>query len=287
VRHDDAARVRLYERADLLKVDCLGRRPEELKLAVENLHRNRRPLLADKLESRREVDACLAMGLQPRAGLLARAAERRQGTDDRGQPRVGCCASWSRLQDPDCGIQRMEAIVRQDVGLSFRILRCVNSAASACRARSTPSARRSCAGLDRGAQPGDPAAALELERPAARALAHGDVPRRTCELLTAELGWPEPARSFTVGLLSLFDALLGEPLNLLLVDLPGSPELRGALLEHSGPSGRGVERGEGAGARRLDPRVGAGRAGGARAEGLDVGLEWVDTLEAQFAAQAS
>jgi EAL and modified HD-GYP domain-containing signal transduction protein len=126
---------------------------------------------------------------------------------------------------------------------------------------------------------------------------NGDQPRellrlamfraRVCEQITATLGWPDKSRSFAVGLISLFDVLLGEPMDTLLADLPVSPEIKAALLERTGQAGYvlaavlALEKNEWGLVQQL----------GVDAEKLRAlwmsAITWVDELDAQFVARAA
>ena len=59
---------------------------------------------------------------------------------------------------------------------------------------------------------------------------------RMCERL-GDLTGNDPSACFTVGLFSLLSVLMGAPLPDLLADLPLSPKLVAALLEHQGGEG--------------------------------------------------
>jgi EAL and modified HD-GYP domain-containing signal transduction protein len=64
---------------------------------------------------------------------------------------------------------------------------------------------------------------------------------RSCELIGSRHSHQDPQKLFTVGLLSLLDSFLDRPMDELLGDLPIAGDIRGALLEHSGPLGDALE----------------------------------------------
>lgn len=287
VKYDAPALRPLFERGDVLKVDCLGRRKDELERDVEKLLRLRKPLLAAKLESRREVDDCLGLGFRFAQGYFLERPGIVKGRTVEAN-RASLARLVVELQDPACDLERIEAIVQQDVGLSFRILRCVNSAAFGI-SRQVDSIREAVMYLGLSAVK-NLACLLMLS-------SNGDQPRellrlamfraRVCEQITATLGWPDKSRSFAVGLISLFDVLLGEPMDTLLADLPVSPEIKAALLERTGQAGYvlaavlALEKNEWGLVQQL----------GVDAEKLRAlwmsAITWVDELDAQFVARAA
>jgi EAL and modified HD-GYP domain-containing signal transduction protein len=137
------------------------------------------------------------------------------------------------LNQPDITIDRLEALVKRDVSISIRVLRCINSAAFGMR-REVQSIRQALlllglapirswasvwcvAGLNTGGIP-------EL---VTTVLIRG----RCCELLAERL--PESdhsAEMFLVGLCSMLDLMLGRPMKETVADLPLSQATRSALL---------------------------------------------------------
>jgi c-di-GMP-related signal transduction protein len=137
------------------------------------------------------------------------------------------------LHDPDLTILQLEELVKHDAALCYLVLRTINSAAYALRTtvRSIHDAlvllgrdtiRRwaalwALAGLGRHTH-------SELLTMAA-------VRARCCELLAASTGQEEAAsEGFMVGLCSLLDAILEQPMPALLESLPISGDVRDALL---------------------------------------------------------
>jgi EAL and modified HD-GYP domain-containing signal transduction protein len=238
VTGDKRDRRALYECADMLKVDCLARRPDDLALDVGRLLTFKKPLVAKNLESRREVDQCVKLGFTYFQGhFLERPGIMRTRRVE--ESRASILRLLVELQDPDCDPLRIEALAREDGGLAFRLLRSVNSTACGLPRRidSIGEAVRYL-GL---AHVRNMASLLLLTRT-------NDQPHellrmttfraRLCERLAQEARFSGSGRCFTVGLLSLFDSLLGEPMEVLLENLPVSTYVRAALLEHKGDAGR-------------------------------------------------
>lgn len=141
----------------------------------------------------------------------------------------------SALQDPDVQLADLERIISNDVALSYRLLKYINSAYFSVRNEVT-SIKQALALL--GIEPLRRWATLSIFAEV------GDQPRellvtaliraRFCETAgTSEDG--RPAELFTLGLFSVLDALTGTPMYTALADLPLAPVLHDALLHHSGP----------------------------------------------------
>ena len=146
-------------------------------------------------------------------------------------------ASLAQLQG-DAQIEELEKIIDRDLGLSVKLLRYINSAYVGMRGSIT-SIRQAVMMLgSRGvsrwallvALTGGPSTPRELS-------VVGLTRARMCELLGSEL--PEVAKDelFTVGLLSVADALLELPLETIVQELPLADEVGAALLRRDGPAG--------------------------------------------------
>lgn len=139
----------------------------------------------------------------------------------------------SALNRPGLSLSDVEDLIKHDVSLSYRVLRCINSAAFGLR-REIHSIREALllmglapirswasvwcmAGLNTGGTSELVTVAL--------------VRARCCELLGEHLEKAdEAAELFLIGLCSLLDAMLGRPLEEAIADLPLSPEARDAVL---------------------------------------------------------
>jgi c-di-GMP-related signal transduction protein len=139
----------------------------------------------------------------------------------------------SALRQPNVGVREIEEIVKHDVSLSYRVLRCVNSAAFGLRSEVTSIRQAlvmigiapirkwvsvwSIAGLTSGGT--SELATVSLLR------------ARCCELLGEKLGGRvADSEMFLLGLCSLLDAILDRPLEEAVADLPLPADVRTALL---------------------------------------------------------
>lgn len=150
----------------------------------------------------------------------------------------------SALNDPDLTIRQLDDLIKHDAALCFLVLRTVNSAAFALRTTvqsihdalvlvGRDTVRRwaslwALAGLSRHTH-------SEL-------LTMATVRARCCELLAASTGHEDAAsEGFMVGLCSLLDAILEQPLPALLDSVPVTDNVREALLGTDNPARRTLD----------------------------------------------
>lgn len=149
---------------------------------------------------------------------------------------AGALTALARLR-PNAEVEELEQLIDRDLGLSVKLLRYINSAYFGLR-REITSIRQAIMML--GSQEisrwalvialaGSPTAPRELSM---MALTRA----RMCQLLGPEDGGDDN-ELFTIGLLSLADALLDMPLDTVVAQLPLAGELEEALLWRAGPAG--------------------------------------------------
>ncbi|MDQ7830211.1 MAG: HDOD domain-containing protein [Desulfovibrionaceae bacterium] len=114
--------------ADIVKVDVLGLPPGRLQELARPLVAGRKALLAEKVEDRETHLACLEAGCSYFQGYYFSRPEVVSGR----KPPVGVVSKVRLLQEvsgPDPDPERIVAILSSDAGLSFRLLKYLNSAA--------------------------------------------------------------------------------------------------------------------------------------------------------------
>ena len=141
---------------------------------------------------------------------------------------------------PDVDFDRLEELIRQDVALSLKLLRYVNSAMFSFKSRvesikqalvllGLPVVRKWASLLA--------LAAMGEDRPQELVVA-ALVRARFMELIGELSGMAGKSfELFLIGMFSHLDAILGRPISEVLTDLPLSPAARDALLGHVGPMG--------------------------------------------------
>jgi EAL and modified HD-GYP domain-containing signal transduction protein len=151
---------------------------------------------------------------------------------------MGTLVSLAAMQSGSATIEELEQVIDRDVGLSVKLLRYINSAYVGMRGNIT-SIRQAVMMLgSRGvsrwallvALTGGPSTPRELS-------VMGLTRARMCELLGSERADVGGDQLFTVGLLSIADALLDVPLETIVEELPLADEVSAALLNRDGPAG--------------------------------------------------
>lgn len=146
------------------------------------------------------------------------------------------------IEDPSNGPVELDAIIRTDATLSYKVLRCVNSAyfSLPVKVRSVLHATVYL-GVNRIRNWIRMIAISGLQDCPTELLKFALIRGRMCELLAAKLPNDQREMAFTVGLFSLLDALLNAPLDDLLARIPLTDEIRNALVKRTGPLARLLE----------------------------------------------
>ena len=145
----------------------------------------------------------------------------------------------SELQDPDVDMDKLGEIVSRDVGLSYNLLRFVNSAFFSVPRR-IESIRDALVllGLKNVKRWATLMALADTNDKPHELIVTGLVRARMCELVAVARGDKREAEAyFTTGLFSVVDALMDVSLIELLRQLPFSQEIMDALLNYDGPKG--------------------------------------------------
>lgn len=227
----------LVELADLIKIDLMALEDGQLEEHVQALRGYPARLLAEKIETRDEFEQCKALGFDYFQGYFLSRPNVIQGREipPNGLATVRLLA---RLQDPEVGAAELETLIGQDVGLSYKLLRYINSAFFALP-RTVESIRQAVVYL--GNQAIKTWATLlvfcGIEDKPHELMTTAMLRARMCQLLAERTGQRQPETYFTVGLFSALEALLEAPLETVLEALPFSEDVRLALLKREGPYG--------------------------------------------------
>jgi EAL and modified HD-GYP domain-containing signal transduction protein len=145
----------------------------------------------------------------------------------------------SELQDPEVDMTKLGEVVSRDVGLSYNLLRFVNSAFFSVPRR-IDSIRDALVllGLQNVKRWATLMALADTNDKPHELIVTGLVRARMCELVAVARGEKRESEGyFTIGLFSVVDALMDVSLIELLRQLPFSQEIMDALLNYDGPKG--------------------------------------------------
>ena len=223
--------------ADYVKIDSLAHEEGDVKSALASLCRGRTPaLVAEKVETPEQYEQALALGFDYFQGYFFGRPSTQSTRRLPGQ-RIGQLHLLRMLQDPDLDVSRLEALIQREAGLCYRLLRTANSAGFG-QSHPVTSIRQAIvlmgvgvvrrwvmlwilAGLDGNAHP-------EL-------LAMAAVRARCCELLADRMPGVSPEEGFLLGMCSLLDAILDQPMPAIVEELPLAPAMRAALVGEDTP----------------------------------------------------
>ena len=231
------SREPLLQVADLVKVELPALAREEMAQQVDALRAYGVTLLAEKVETQEDFEFCKALGFELFQGyFLSRPAivqERRAPAS-----RLATLRILARLQDPELTTSELEDLISQDLTLSYKVLRYINSAAHALRNKlDSIQAAVIYLGQDLIRHWATLLFMAGIDDKPLDLISRSLIRSRMCEQLAASLGAAQIRRYSTVGLLSLLDALMDQPMAELLSQLPLSNEMNRALLRREGHLG--------------------------------------------------
>jgi EAL and modified HD-GYP domain-containing signal transduction protein len=225
--------------AQMVKTNVRDFTRNELLHEVSRLraHSNAARLVAANVETDEEFKYCRSIGFDLFQGYFLGKpgviTGRRLPAD-----RISILRLLARLQDPDLQIQELEAIIEQDVSLSYRVLTYVSSAYVGL-GRVIESIRHAVRliGIEQIRTWAAMFALCRLDDKPPELVRIALVRAKTCEFLGYALRQGKAEQLFTVGLFSTLDALLDRPLREILATIALEKDLAAALLEKTGPVG--------------------------------------------------
>jgi EAL and modified HD-GYP domain-containing signal transduction protein len=236
----DTATPELLEVAGMAKVEVGGRDDAELAADLEALRPHGLLPLALGVDTRDELRRCRALGFERfQGGVYATPAL----VHGREVPTHGLTALRSVAElTSSADFETLERLIVEDIGLSYKLLRYVNSAFFSLP-RQIESIREALVILgERTVKRWATVMALAGVEDRPDELVTLALQRaRMAELLAGDARQEERQGHFTVGLFSVVDALLDAPMADVLAALPFGPELRDALVERRGPKGQVLE----------------------------------------------
>jgi EAL and modified HD-GYP domain-containing signal transduction protein len=205
--------------------------------AVARIKGGRATALATGLADYDQFESAKSLGFQLFAGPFY-ASRHRARVRNVPIGEMGTLVSLAALQGGSATIEELEAVIDRDVGLSVKLLRYINSAYIGMRGSIT-SIRQAVMMLgSRGVSRWALLVALTGGPHTPRELSVVGLTRaRMCELLGTEHHNVPGEELFTVGLLSVADALLDVPLETIVKELPLADQVSAALLRRDGPAG--------------------------------------------------
>lgn len=223
--------------SSIVKIDILEMDIESLVDEIAALKKRGLTLLAEKVETHQQYRLAFRLGFDLFQGYFF-AKPQIMSTTRLQSNQVLLLKLIARINDPKCDINELAELVHQDPKLSFKILRFINSAAIGLN-RKVNSIKDAVIfiGLNRMRIWATLFVMAGMDVKAREIITTGLVRAQLCQSLTRELKSGEPDSGYSVGLLSILDGLLNQPMKELVKDLPFPNEMTDALVYRSGPYG--------------------------------------------------
>ncbi len=230
----------MIELADIIKIDILDMEPARIEDMAARLKRPGKQLLAEKVETYEQYEWLKSLGFDYYQGyFFARPTVVKGKALSANQ--VAVLELVAKVNNPQVEVDELAGIIRADVSLSHKVLKFINSPASGLRSE-VDSVHQAVVllGLATIKNWVTILALANNSNKPSELNATALIRARSCELLARAADMPKPERFFTVGLFSCLDAMMDQPLEDLVQDLPLSAESRLALLERQGPQGEAL-----------------------------------------------
>lgn len=231
----------LIELAQIIKFDVMQHSIEEIKSQIKKFEGRKLKLLAEKVETQDEYNQLKQEGFDYFQGYFFSKPDviSHQGLSSNS---ISLLQLLSKIQKVDIEVDEIEKLISQDVSLSYKLFRCVNSAAFGLK-NNMSSIKQAVVylGIQRLknwvcllAMTGNPNKSSEL-------IQIGLVRAKMCELIANERALPEKDSFFVVGLFSILDAILDQSLVEVLKKMPLDDNLNIALLDRDGEMGKALQ----------------------------------------------
>ncbi len=226
----------LVDISDIIKIDLTAISKAELEAHVKKLANGKRRLLAEKVETAEEYQHCQQLGFDYYQGYYFSKPSIVKGKSLPAN-KMTIVKLLARLSDDDSSTEELAATITQDVTMSVRVLRYINSAQFNL-GREVDSIQQAIMMLGR-----------TTIRNLATLVVMSQIPDKPHELLIismirakmaeniARLVKAETEACFTTGLFSIIDTLMDQKMDVLLQDLPLAENIRRALSKREGELG--------------------------------------------------
>lgn len=232
---DPDACAPILECGHVLKVDIIDVGPMQLSRVVKELRRFPGRLLASNVRHRGERDRCAELGFDLFEGFRFSAPET-YARREIGIEHLVTFRVLKLVRDPNANDQEIEDLLKSDVGLSYKLLRMVNSASSGGRDIWSIGHALRLLGREQVGRWLSVLLVTDGDSEGVRGeLMHLALMRaRMCERVADIAGLKQARGSlFLIGMLSVLDQLLELPMETLCEAMDLAPDLRNALLHRA------------------------------------------------------
>ena len=231
----------LVKIADIIKIDILQLDEQGLRNHVKKLRPFNVRLLAEKVETQEEYELCKELGFDYFQGYFFCKPNIVEGQRAPAN-RITIINLLAQLQDPEVQIEKLEELISQDLALSYRLLKYINSAAFSLP-RKVDSIHHAIVmlGLNTIRSLANLMLMSKFDDKPPELLVIAIVRARMCEELALHVDKKMKDAFFTAGLFSMIDALMDNTMENVISQLPLSSILKEALLEQKGVIGEALK----------------------------------------------
>jgi len=227
----------LLELADFVKIDVAQESRDTLAQIAPGLVRRGLQLIAEDVSTVEQFDYCVELGFE---GFQGDFLQRPETFIAQRVPsnRLAMVRLIAALQDENYSVDDIERMVAQDLSISYRVLRSINSSFYNLP-RKVDSIRHAIVilGLDNLRQLCTLVALQGFEHRPPNLFVTALVRARMCEQLARAAGTKDIGVHFITGLFSLLDVLTGIPMAEVLDELPLTESAKRALIAEEGAAG--------------------------------------------------
>jgi c-di-GMP phosphodiesterase len=231
----------LNEIADMVKIDLQSADRDILAAQIDKIQSLGVKVLAQGVETQEDYQAAKALGTDYFEGYFF-CKPNPQENKPIPHNRLSTLQLLATLQRPDASLEQMEKALGQDMAMSHQILRYVNSPMNPSP-RKVDSIRHaiSLVGTNLIQQWASVIWLDSIEEKPRELMVMAALRAHMCQQLGVALGGENLDQFFTVGLLSLLDALMDRPMDSILAELPLIDPVKNALLSRSGMLGEVIK----------------------------------------------
>jgi EAL and modified HD-GYP domain-containing signal transduction protein len=224
----------------IIKVEILGLNLEAYADKIAALKERGLILLAEKVETYAEFEMARRMGFDLFQGYFF-AKPQVLSTEILQSNQNLLIKMISRINDSRVDLEEVAKLISLDPKLSFKVLRFINSAFFGFT-KKINSIQQAVMyiGLKRLRTWASLFIMSDMPVKSSEIMKTGLVRAELCYLMSKELGRGEPESAYTVGLLSILDALMDQPIDQLVKEMPLAAEMAEALVDHTGPYSIGL-----------------------------------------------
>jgi EAL and modified HD-GYP domain-containing signal transduction protein len=231
----------LLDLAHIVKINVERVAPAALSQTVEEPKRRKLRLVADEVQSIEQFEYCIELGFEGFQGDFLHHPQtfvaQRVPTS-----RFGSLRLVAALQSEDFSIDEVERLISQDVSISFRVLRCINSSYYNLP-RKVESIRQAIVilGLENLRRLCTLVALQGFDDRPPSLFVNAMTRARMCEQLGKLTGAKEAGPYFITGLFSMLNVLTGQKMEDIVKELPLSAAISNAMLREEGELGAALK----------------------------------------------